>query len=121
MHFFLFFIALVPALLFSQAPEFMQQYSQRLGGTADELARVVRPFEQISRRAGYEPQAGIALMENNPEQFIRDQAAQWKENFIRLSRLQAHQEVFRNGNAFARLASFATHYDPELFESTWHR
>ena len=45
--------ALLCGLLFGQAPEFMQQYHQRLGGTADELTLIVRHFEEDAKRSGY--------------------------------------------------------------------
>jgi Protein of unknown function (DUF2937) len=105
MHLILFFIALVPALLFSQAPEFMQQYHQRLGGTTDELARVIRHFEEDSRRSGHDRQGALGLMEKNSERLVRDQAARMKENIARLARLREQQEAFRDGSAFVRLVA----------------
>jgi hypothetical protein len=35
--------AMVPALLFAQVPEYMQQYYQRIGGAVDELDAVMDP------------------------------------------------------------------------------
>ena len=37
---------------FSQAPEFAQQYRQRLGGALDELTAIVQRFDQDAARAG---------------------------------------------------------------------
>jgi thiosulfate reductase cytochrome b subunit len=119
MHLILFFIALVPALLFSQAPEFMQQYHQRLGGTTDELARVIRQFEEDSRRSGHDRQGALGLMEKNSERLVRDQAARMKENIARLARLREQQEAFRDGSAFVRVASLLTNADSDIFEATW--
>ena len=39
-------VSFVCALFASQVPEFMQQYSQRLGGAVDELGRIVQHFEE---------------------------------------------------------------------------
>jgi hypothetical protein len=46
-------ISVVFAALFGQAPEFAQQYAQRLGGAIDELDRIVRHFDEDSRRSGW--------------------------------------------------------------------
>jgi hypothetical protein len=43
-------ISLVFAALFGQAPEFAQQYAQRLGGAIDELDRIERHFDKAFRR-----------------------------------------------------------------------
>ena len=40
------------AVLFSQAPEYMQQYLQRLGGHLAEARRQLAQFEEIARQAG---------------------------------------------------------------------
>jgi Protein of unknown function (DUF2937) len=52
---FVFGIALLSALLFSQAPEFTQQYFQRLGGVVDELDSIVRHFDEDSCRVRRSP------------------------------------------------------------------
>ena len=43
---------LLGGLVASQAPEFGQQYRQRLGGAIDELNRVVARFDEDARRPG---------------------------------------------------------------------
>jgi len=118
MHLFKFLLALVPALLFSQVPEFMQQYQQRLGGATDELGRIVRLFGEDSRRSGHDQQTALGLMEKNAERLVRDQAVRMKENITRLGRLREQQEVFRNGTIFDRFASFVTNSDADLLEAT---
>jgi Protein of unknown function (DUF2937) len=40
------------AVLVGQAPEFAQQYAQRLGGAIEELQRIVDHFDDDSRRSG---------------------------------------------------------------------
>ena len=45
-------VALVLGFLLSQAPEFAQQYRQRLGGAVDELARIITQFDEDSARSG---------------------------------------------------------------------
>lgn len=43
-------VSLVFAGLFSQAPEFSQQYYQRIGGAIDELQRGRQQFDENARR-----------------------------------------------------------------------
>lgn len=39
-------VSVVLAALFGQAPEFAQQYAQRLGRSIDELDRTIRHFDE---------------------------------------------------------------------------
>jgi hypothetical protein len=115
MHLLISVISLASALLLSQAPELMQQYIQRLGGAADELARIVQHFDEDSARSGYDRSGALGLMVRNPERLIRDQATRMQDNISRLGRLRKQQEDFKNG---AGVASFLMSYDPELFAAT---
>src|SRR6266576_1983999 len=90
-------IALLPALLFAQIPEFMQQYQQRLGGAAEELTTIVRHFDEDSQRSGYARSTALQIMSNNSERLIRDQANRWRENIERLDRLRQQQLALKDG------------------------
>jgi hypothetical protein len=114
----IFAIALAPALVLSQAPEFMQQYRQRLGGAIDELQRIVRQFDEDSQRSGYDRAAALRLMAGNSEQLVRDQARRMEENIARFNRLRAQQDAFSRGGSFVRLASFISNFDPPLAQRT---
>jgi Protein of unknown function (DUF2937) len=118
-HPFIFVIALAPAFVLSQVPEFMQQYHQRLGGAVDELARITRHFEEDSRRSGYDTTGALGLMSKNPERLIRDQATRMEEYFKRLSRLREQQEAFRNGTSLTRLGAFVSNFDRPLAAATY--
>ncbi|MBR7518809.1 DUF2937 family protein, partial [Mycobacterium tuberculosis] len=54
-------IYLLPAILLgatlSQAPEFAQQYRQRLGGAVDELQTIIARFSADAARLGLQPEA----------------------------------------------------------------
>ena len=89
-------IAALCALLCSQVPEFMQQYSQRLGGVVEELGRIVRQFDEDSSRSGYERSAALRVMANNSERLVRDQATRMQENITRFDRLREQQEAMRD-------------------------
>jgi hypothetical protein len=65
-------LSLMLALLLSQAPEFAEQYRQRLGGAIDELTAVVSHFEEDSLRSGYGRRTALQVMAHNPERLVRD-------------------------------------------------
>jgi hypothetical protein len=112
-------VCLLVALLFCQAPEFVQQYSQRLGGAVDELELIVRHFDADSRRSGYDRNGAIALMARNPEQLVRDQSTRMSETVQRLDNLRSQQASMGRGTSLTRVAAFAAGYDSELADRTW--
>jgi Protein of unknown function (DUF2937) len=118
-HPFAFVVALALGFALSQAPEFAQQYRQRLGGAIDELRRIVLQFDEDSRRSGHDRSAALRLMENNPERLVRDQAGRMEDNIARYDRLRQQQEDFTNGGAFVRLGSFVRNFDRPLVQRTF--
>jgi hypothetical protein len=112
-------ISVVFAVLFGQAPEFAQQYAQRLGGAIDELDRIVRHFDEDSRRSGYDRPGALALMGRNQEQLIRDQASRMSDTIDRLAKLRAQQSAMNQPGSFSRVAAFANGYDQDIASRTW--
>jgi hypothetical protein len=112
-------ISVVFAALLGQAPEFTQQYAQRLGGAIDELDRIVRHFDEDSRRSGYDRSGALALMRRNQEQLIRDQAARISETIDRLAKLRAQQFAMNQPGSFNRVTAFASGYDQDIGSRTW--
>ena len=112
-------IAILCALLTSQAPEFMQQYFQRLGGVVEELGRIVRQFDEDSTRSGHSRSAALRLMASNSEQLVRDQAARMQENIARYDRLKRQQEAMRDNGSLARFVVFVTTFDQPLATRTF--
>jgi hypothetical protein len=94
-------ISLVFAAFFGQAPEFAQQYAQRLGGAIDELQRIVMHFDEDSRRSGYDRPGALALMGRNQEELVRDQATRMSETIDRLANLRAQQSAMNQPGSFS--------------------
>lgn len=113
-----FLIGLALGFVLSQAPEFAQQYRQRLGGAIDELRRIIQQFDEDSRRSGYDRSAALRVMANNAEPLIRDQATRMEETIARHSRLREQEEAFRDGGPFVRLAAFVVNFDRPLVQRT---
>jgi hypothetical protein len=118
-HPFAFVIALAMGFALSQAPEFAQQYRQRLGGAVDELRSIVLRFDEDSRRSGYDRSSALRLMANNSERLVRDQGGRMEDTIARYDRLRQQQEDFRTGGAFVRLGSFLRNFDRPLVQRTF--
>ncbi|NEW93400.1 DUF2937 family protein [Rhodopseudomonas sp. BR0M22] len=111
--------SLLAAVFAAQIPEFLLQYQQRIGGASDELTRIVRHFDEDSRRSGYERTEALHLMKQNPERLIRDQSQRMNENISRLATLNKQQELFNKGIRTASLFEFAVNYDEPLARKTY--
>jgi len=66
-------MALLAGVLFSQAPEFSQQYRQRIGGAVDELRMVVDAFEAQAAASGLDRQGALSLYAASTQPFLRGQ------------------------------------------------
>ena len=113
-----FILAVVAAVAASQAPEFAQQYRQRLGGAVDELARVIQNFTADAQASGADQTAALALMAKNTEPLVRQQAVSMAQTIIRYQHLTDQQAAFANSPPFARLGVFMQEFDRPLVEST---
>ena len=72
---------------FSQAPEFAQQYRQRLGGAVDELARVVAAFDADAARNGLARREALSAYSRAPDAFLNDRGRTMSAHIARLNRL----------------------------------
>jgi len=113
-------IAILCAMLSSQAPEFTQQYFQRLAGAVDELSGIVRRFDEDSSRSSYDRLTALRVMKGNPERLVRDQAIRMEENIVRLNRLSEQQANMRDAGPLARFGEFVVNIDGPLAQRTWH-
>ena len=58
--------------IFSQAPEFAQQYRQRIGGAVDELKTVVVDFDKDAANSQLSRSRALNKLTSSSEQFARD-------------------------------------------------
>ena len=66
-----FAIAVLAGLIGSQAPEFAQQYRQRLGGALEELNRIVSEFDSEVQRQNLTGAEGLKRLEDNSDRLAR--------------------------------------------------
>jgi hypothetical protein len=105
--------------LFSQAPEFQQQYRQRLGGALDEVRREIDRFDLDARAVGVTPDVAIERLRTNPDEIARRRAAAELDLIARGARLTRQQRVFETESVIGRLTTLAADYDPDLAVGTW--
>ena len=108
------FLGGIGAVGASQAPEFMQQYAQRLGGALDELAAIVRSFDQDAAREGLDRRAGLQRMESSPDTFVARRGRSYGETIRRYERLEAQRAALESPNGFSRMAALVGDLDRDI-------
>ena len=104
-------IGLACGLLGTQAPEFAQQYRQRLAGAVDELTRVVGAFDAEATQEGISPDDAIQRLEANADSLARARGRDMAEDKGRLNRLRDALNAFESGAPVRRLVGFFESYD----------
>jgi hypothetical protein len=112
-------VALLFSGLFSQAPEFQQQYRQRLGGALDEIGREIQRFNEDARAVGITPEAAVDRLLANPDELARRRGNAEIETLARQARLERQRQIFETESVIGRLTVLATDYDSQLAVGTW--
>lgn len=102
----------------SQAPEFAQQYTQRLGGAVDELRRMAAGFDADAAGLGLTRTEALAQLQTGGD-MAAAQAARMQGAFDRLARLAADLERFQEARGLEWLLSAHRLSDPEIAEAAW--
>ena len=110
---------LLGGLVASQAPEFGQQYRQRLGGAIDELNRVVTRFDEDARATGQERDSAIDQLRQNPDRLTSLQGAAMRANIERRDRLEGQRQAFAEAGPFARLGLLLREGDTDLARAAY--
>jgi Protein of unknown function (DUF2937) len=103
-------------LVSAQAPEFAQQYQQRLGGAVDELRTVVDQFDADARRSGLDRAGGLKRMEAANDDFLRRRAASVSATIDRFSKLEAQQQAMKAEDAVSRVTAMVRNFDSQIAE-----
>lgn len=112
-------IGLLCGLVATQAPEFAQQYRQRLAGAVDELSRVVGIFDDDAAKRSLTPPEAITRLENNPDPVVHDQGVEMQGHIGRLERLKAALAAFRDSGLWRRLIVLAGDFDFAAARKAW--
>ena len=111
-------LCVVGAVVFSQAPEFMQQYLQRLGGHLAEARRQLAQFEDIARQAGRTLQELAAQYATNADPTVVGMGRLMSETETRVNALSASEAALRDASVWERPFVFLRHLDSEIASGT---
>jgi hypothetical protein len=111
--------AIMIGLVASQAPEFAQQYRQRMGGAIDELNTVITHFDEDAQRSGYDRDAALTAMAGNDARLVRDQAMSMRRTIERHDRLVESRVEMQNAGDVGRLFALMRTADSDLARATF--
>ncbi|MBX9930064.1 MAG: DUF2937 family protein [Methylobacterium sp.] len=104
----------------AQGPEFAQQYSQRLGGTVDELKRVVATFEKDAAETGNTRDGAVDRLRQNQDALVARRGAAAREDIERLRSLSEQQRALQEaGGPLGRLTVVLRNPDMALAQATY--
>jgi hypothetical protein len=98
----------------SQAPEFAQQYTQRLGGAVDELRSIVVEFDADARRNGLTRTDGLTRLEAAADPFARERGQAQRRIIQRFDRLEAQKAAMDAPDVTSRVVAMVRAYDGEI-------
>ncbi len=112
-------VGLFSGVVCSQAPEFAQQYRQRIGGGIDELKRVVSRFEADAARVGQSVSQAIEALRISPDQLVRARGEAAIADRDRLENLERQRNEMQQSGPFFRVAYMLKGVDPALARATY--
>ncbi len=113
-------VGLACGLIGTQAPEFAQQYRQRLAGAVDELTRVVATFDAEAHDKGLAPEAAIRRLEDNPDKLARERGRDMTDDKARLDRLKDALAAYTSGGPVQRLFATLETFDATTARRAWN-
>lgn len=112
-------LCVVGAVAFSQIPEFMQQYMQRLGGHLDEARHQLVQFEQAASQSGLTLQRFITQTSTNADTAVAKLGGVMTRAVTRVDSLEAAQTALQNASLWTRPFVFLRHLDSSIAHGTW--
>jgi hypothetical protein len=111
-------LCVVGAVLFSQLPEFMQQYLQRLEGHLDEARLVVARFKDAAAQSGMSLDQLVAGAARNPDPSTGRLGGVVQLAVARVDELNAADMALRNASVWSRPFVFLAHMDRGIARAT---
>ncbi|MBX5136973.1 DUF2937 family protein [Rhizobium lentis] len=116
-------IALVAGLaggtVFSQAPEFAQQYRQRIGGAIDELRVIVEDFNRQAAQHQLDREQALNAYAQSSDDFLRDRGVSMQSTIARYETLQSQQLKLSTAAPVAKPFVLLSNADDVVFANTW--
>jgi DUF2937 family protein len=112
-------LCVLGAVIFSQAPEFMQQYLQRLGGHLDEARRQLHQFQAVAAQSGLTLERLISQTTTNSDSAVAKLGGVMSQAVVRVDTLESAQSAIQNASLWSRPFVFLRHVDSSLAHATW--
>lgn len=112
-------LCVLGAVLFSQMPEFMQQYVQRLGGHLDEARRQLAQFKDVATKSGLTLDQLIANTATNADPAVVRLGGVVSEAVTRVDHLAAAEMAIRDASLWTRPFVFFSHFDGSIGRAAW--
>jgi hypothetical protein len=112
-------LCVLGAVGLSQAPEFFQQYLQRLGGHLDEAKLILAGFADVARRSGMTLQGYVDMLRAQPTAAVAETGIQIAEIQTRVATLETAERALREANLWERPFVFFRHADWDIAGRTW--
>lgn len=111
-------LCVLGAVLFSQAPEFMQQYLQRLGGHLAEARRQFAQFEEIAKQAGKNVHELATQYAANADPAVVSMGKLVNDAELRMNTLASAEAALRDASVWTRPFVFLRDLDWEIARGT---
>jgi hypothetical protein len=112
-------LCVIGTIAFSQVPEFIQQYLQRLGGHLDEARRQVAQFAQVAEQSGLTLDHLIGQTSANADTAVSKLSGVINAAVARVDTLSAAQTAIEHATLWERPFVFLRHVDPAIAHATW--
>ena len=95
----------------SQAPEFAQQYTQRLGGAVDELKVVVGHFDRDAAAVGLSRAGGLDRLDSSDDRFVNYRGKSIRTTVERFEKLTRHYSGMQAPDVTRRISEMLINMD----------
>ena len=113
-------LCVVGAVLFSQVPEFMQQYLQRLGGHLDEARRQLAQFRHAAAQSGLTLDRLISQTAANADPAVAKLSGVMTDTVMRAEHLQAAHDAILGASLWTRPFFFIRYLEADIARGTWN-
>ncbi|MCJ2011118.1 DUF2937 family protein [Methylobacterium sp. J-076] len=114
-------LGLLGGAVAAQAPEFAQQYAQRLGGAVDELRREIATLESDARANGTTRDGAVERLRTNPDGLVARRGEAAQADIARLARLSAQQQALTEAaSPLGRTVAVVRDPDMAIAQATLH-
>lgn len=111
--------AVAGAILFSQAPTFIQQYGQQLAGHVQELKLQLDLMSQIASKSGKSLDQYIHKFLQYSDSDISSQGQLMRDMTVRYQTLSEASVALNNASVFAKPLVFLSHFYSDIASSTF--